>query len=41
MGFGRFVFGPGGVNNYVFAIDDATGAAGRVRTPRATSAVGG
>jgi hypothetical protein len=28
MGFGRFVFGPGGVNNYVFAIDDATGTAG-------------
>jgi hypothetical protein len=28
MGFGRFVFGPGGVNNYVFAIDDATGSAG-------------
>jgi hypothetical protein len=28
MGFGRFVFGPGGVNNYVFAIDDATGQAG-------------
>jgi fibronectin-binding autotransporter adhesin len=28
MGFGRFVFGPGGINNYVFAIDDATGAAG-------------
>jgi autotransporter-associated beta strand protein len=27
-GFGRFVFGPGGVNNYVFAIDDATGTAG-------------
>ncbi len=26
--FGNFVFGPGGVNNYVFAIDDATGAAG-------------
>ena len=26
--FGRFVFGPGGVNNYVFAIDDATGTAG-------------
>jgi autotransporter-associated beta strand protein len=26
--FGRFVFGPGGVSNYVFAIDDATGAAG-------------
>jgi hypothetical protein len=28
MGFGKFVFGPGGVNNYVFAIDDATGQAG-------------
>jgi autotransporter-associated beta strand protein len=27
-GFGKFVFGPGGVNNYVFAIDDATGTAG-------------
>jgi hypothetical protein len=26
--FGAFVFGPGGVNNYVFAIDDATGTAG-------------
>jgi fibronectin-binding autotransporter adhesin len=26
--FGNFVFGPGGVNNYVFAIDDATGTAG-------------
>jgi fibronectin-binding autotransporter adhesin len=26
--FGSFTFGPGGVNNYVFAIDDATGAAG-------------
>ena len=26
--FGKFVFGPGGVNNYVFAIDDATGQAG-------------
>ena len=26
--FGKFVFGPGGVNNYVFAIDDATGTAG-------------
>jgi autotransporter-associated beta strand protein len=25
---GTFVFGPGGVNNYVFAIDDATGTAG-------------
>jgi hypothetical protein len=28
MSFGKFVFGPGGVNNYVFAIDDAAGAAG-------------
>jgi autotransporter-associated beta strand protein len=26
--FGRFVLGPGGVNNYLFAIDDATGTAG-------------
>jgi fibronectin-binding autotransporter adhesin len=26
--FGNFVFGPGGVSNYVFAIDDATGTAG-------------
>jgi fibronectin-binding autotransporter adhesin len=26
--FGRFVFGPGGVDNYVFAIDDAAGTAG-------------
>ncbi len=26
--FGNFVFGPGGVNNYIFAIDDATGTAG-------------
>jgi fibronectin-binding autotransporter adhesin len=26
--FGNFVFGPGGVNSYVFAIDDATGTAG-------------
>jgi autotransporter-associated beta strand protein len=26
--FGSFTFGPGGVTNYVFAIDDATGAAG-------------
>jgi hypothetical protein len=25
--FGRFVFGPGGVSNYVFAIDNATGTA--------------
>jgi fibronectin-binding autotransporter adhesin len=26
--YGKFVFGPGGVSNYVFAIDDATGTAG-------------
>jgi hypothetical protein len=26
--FGNFVMGPGGVNDYVFAIDDATGTAG-------------
>jgi autotransporter-associated beta strand protein len=26
--FGKFVLGPGGVSNYVFSIDDATGAAG-------------
>jgi autotransporter-associated beta strand protein len=26
--FGSFTFGPGGVSNYVFAIDDATGMAG-------------
>jgi autotransporter-associated beta strand protein len=26
--FGKFVLGPGGVSSYVFAIDDATGAAG-------------
>jgi autotransporter-associated beta strand protein len=26
--FGSFTFGPGGVSNYVFAIDDATGKAG-------------
>jgi autotransporter-associated beta strand protein len=26
--FGSFTFGPGGVSNYVFAIDDATGVAG-------------
>src|SRR5207249_3338364 len=26
--FGKFTFGPGGVSDYVFAIDDATGAAG-------------
>jgi fibronectin-binding autotransporter adhesin len=28
IAFGRFVFGPGGVSNYVFAIDDAAGTAG-------------
>jgi autotransporter-associated beta strand protein len=28
--FGSFVFGPGGVSNYVFAIDDAAGAAGPI-----------
>jgi autotransporter-associated beta strand protein len=27
-GFGQFVFGPGGVNNYLFDINDATGSAG-------------
>jgi fibronectin-binding autotransporter adhesin len=26
--FGSFAFGPGGVSNYIFAIDDATGVAG-------------
>jgi autotransporter-associated beta strand protein len=26
--FGRFTFGPAGVSNYIFAIDDATGMAG-------------
>ena len=26
--YGKFVFGPGGVSNYVFAVDDATGTAG-------------
>jgi fibronectin-binding autotransporter adhesin len=26
--YGKFVFGPGGVSNYVFNIDDATGTAG-------------
>ncbi len=31
--FGNFVFGPGGVNNYVFAIDDATGTAGPTPGP--------
>ncbi len=33
--FGNFVFGPGGVNNYIFTIDDATG------TPGATPAGNG
>jgi autotransporter-associated beta strand protein len=37
--FGRFVFGPSGVNNYVFAIDDATGTAGP--TPDALGRVSG
>ena len=36
---GRFVFGPGGVSNYVFAIDDATGQAGP--TPDALGHVSG
>jgi hypothetical protein len=36
---GRFVFGPGGVSNYVFAIDDATGTAGP--TPDAMGHVSG
>jgi autotransporter-associated beta strand protein len=37
--FGNFVFGPGGVGNYVFAIDDATGTAGPI--PDALSHVSG
>ncbi len=37
--FGSFVFGPGGVNNYVFAIDDATGTAGP--SPNAAGLVSG
>jgi hypothetical protein len=37
--FGNFVFGPGGVNNYVFAIDDATGQAGP--SPNAAGQVSG
>ncbi len=37
--FGNFVFGPGGVNNYVFAIDDATGTAGP--SPNASGLVSG
>jgi hypothetical protein len=36
---GRFVFGAGGVTNYVFAIDDATGTAGP--TPNAAGQVSG
>jgi autotransporter-associated beta strand protein len=36
---GRFVFGPGGVSNYIFAIDDATGQAGP--TPDALGHVSG
>jgi hypothetical protein len=36
---GRFVFGPGGVNSYVFAINDATGRAGP--TPDAAGHVSG
>ncbi len=31
--FGNFVFGPGGVSNYIFAIDDATGVAGPSPNP--------
>ncbi len=37
--FGNFVFGPGGVNNYIFAIDDATGVAGP--SPNAAGLVSG
>jgi autotransporter-associated beta strand protein len=37
--FGKFVLGPGGVANYVFAIDDATGVAGP--TPDADGQVRG
>jgi hypothetical protein len=37
--FGRFTFGPGGVSNYVFAIDDATGTAGP--SPNASGQVSG
>ena len=37
--FGKFVFGPGGVSNYVFAIDDATGQSGP--TPDALGHVSG
>ncbi len=37
--FGNFVFGPGGVSNYIFAIDDATGTAGP--SPNAAGLVSG
>jgi hypothetical protein len=37
--FGRFVFGPGGVNNYIFGINNATGQAGP--TPDANGQVSG
>ncbi len=37
--FGNFVFGPGGVSNYIFAIDDATGTAGP--SPNASGLVSG
>jgi autotransporter-associated beta strand protein len=37
--FGSFTFGPGGVSNYVFAIDDATGTAGP--SPNANGQVSG
>ncbi len=37
--FGNFVFGPGGVSNYIFAIDDATGMAGP--SPNASGLVSG
>jgi autotransporter-associated beta strand protein len=37
--FGTFVLGPGGVSNYLFAIDDATGIAGP--TPDASGRVSG
>jgi fibronectin-binding autotransporter adhesin len=37
--FGSFVFGPGGVSNYIFAIDNATGQAGP--TPDAAGYVNG
>ena len=37
--YGQFVFGPGGVSNYIFNINDATGAAGP--TPDAAGHVSG